>query len=156
MEGGNNDAISWGFDSEQKLDLHYGFCLGLKQSRYPLEYQVGYITGFDNYPVREFITYWTVPVGVHYYFNPRLYAEGYTNVLFRKKIKTSHTTTEIFLEDIESRTPLINFDLGANICYLFTPRTQISMGLRVIRIFGSKKEVDVSGKGIGGITAIRL
>jgi hypothetical protein len=82
IEGGTNDAISWGFDMEQKLDLNYGFCLGLKQSHYKLTYDIQGLDINQNkvpIPIRETISYWTVPVGIHYYFNPRK-SEGEKNL----------------------------------------------------------------------------
>lgn len=73
--------FSLGFDIEQKLDINYGFCAGLKMSEYAITVnQVRQDPAFGEYLIDsdEKVVYLTIPLDVHYYFNPRIYAKGYT------------------------------------------------------------------------------
>ena len=131
-----------GFEVEQKLDLHYGFCLGFKWSEYSnMKVGLTYPT-IGRQEVGKNFKFLTVPVGIHYYFNPRLYAKGYVNILIRRQREKDFAGYDDVQQAIKNGTASINYDLGATICYFYSSRTQISMGPRLLTIFSFKKDLD--------------
>lgn len=160
---------TWGLDIEQKLGLRYGICLGAKLNTANLDISIvrqtpnGLVTEGSGLRAH----YVCAPLGMHYYLNPRLYIKAYTNLLFRGGLGVSKSDLKLyesagavhpalrFSEAIEKSTSPFNMDVGVNLCYMFTNRTQISLGPWYQSILGPTKEIDVSAQGIENIVAVR-